>query len=76
MFGYVIANKDIMTEEQEARYRACYCGLCRALQRRHGSLARLTLTYDMTFLILLLNSMYPPAASCTPSGAMTGPRAG
>lgn len=26
MFGYVIANKDIMTEAQEARYRACYCG--------------------------------------------------
>ncbi len=64
MFGYVIANKDIMTEEQEARYRACYCGLCHALQRRHGSLARLTLTYDMTFLILLLNSMYEPEESC------------
>ena len=58
MFGYVIANKDIMTEEQEARYRACYCGLCHALHKRHGSLSRLTLTYDMTFLVLLLNSMY------------------
>ena len=60
MFGYVIANKDIMTEEQEARYRACYCGLCHALHRRHGSLSRVTLTYDMTFLVLLLNSMYEP----------------
>lgn len=60
MFGYVIANKDIMTEEQEARYRACYCGLCHALHKRHGSLSRLTLTYDMTFLVLLLNSMYEP----------------
>ena len=60
MFGYVIANKDIMTEAQEARYRACYCGLCHALRRRHGSLSRLTLTYDMTFLVLLLASMYEP----------------
>lgn len=60
MFGYVIANKDIMTEAQEARYRACYCGLCHALRRRHGSLSRLALTYDMTFLVLLLASMYEP----------------
>lgn len=60
MFGYIIANKDIMTEEQEARYRECYCGLCHALRRRHGTISRLTLTYDMTFLILLLNSMYEP----------------
>lgn len=58
MFGYVIANKEIMTEEQIARYRACYCGLCRALKSRCGSLSRVTLTYDMAFLILVLSSMY------------------
>ena len=60
MFGYVIANKDILTEEQRARYRGCYCGLCRALRERTGSLSRLTLTYDMTFLILFLASLYEP----------------
>ncbi|MDO4572990.1 MAG: DUF5685 family protein [Clostridia bacterium] len=60
MFGYVIANRELMTPEQEARYRACYCGLCRALRRRRGSLSRLTLNYDMTFLVLLLGSMYEP----------------
>lgn len=60
MFGYVIANRDIMTEEQVARYRACYCGLCRALKDRHGTAARMTLNYDMTFLVLLLSSMYEP----------------
>ena len=66
MFGYVIANKDIMTEEQEARYRACYCGLCHALHRRHGSLSRVTLTYDMTFLILLL-TIFPDIALWLPN---------
>ncbi|HBR07272.1 MAG TPA: hypothetical protein DD735_00050 [Clostridiales bacterium] len=60
MFGYVIANKEIMTEDQLKRYKACYCGLCRALKSRRGSLSRMTLTYDMTFLILLLSSMYEP----------------
>ena len=43
MFGYVIANKDIMTEAQEARYRACYCGFWpRPCGAGHGSLSRLT----------------------------------
>ncbi|NCB52353.1 MAG: hypothetical protein EOM54_10805 [Clostridia bacterium] len=60
MFGYVIANKEIMTEDQVERYKACYCGLCRVLKSRRGSLSRMTLTYDMTFLILLLSSMYEP----------------
>ena len=60
MFGYIIANPDALTPEQLARYKSCYCGLCRALRLRHGSLSRLTLTYDMTFLVLLLESMYEP----------------
>ena len=62
MFGYVIANPDSLTPEQLARYKSCYCGLCRTLKARHGSVSRLTLTYDMTFLVLLLESMYEPEA--------------
>ncbi|MFR4393225.1 MAG: DUF5685 family protein [Ruminococcus callidus] len=34
-------------------YHGCYCGLCEALHRRHGTAARWS-CYDMTFLILLL----------------------
>ena len=57
MFGYVIANLEQLDEAQLKRYRQIYCGLCRALGKRHGALCRLTLTYDMTFLILLLSSL-------------------
>lgn len=60
MFGYVMANKSALSQEETARYQAVYCGLCRALQQRHGELSRLGLTYDMTFLILLLASLYEP----------------
>ncbi len=60
MFGFVTASRQLLSEEQKKRYRACYCGLCHSLHERHGSLARLTLTYDMTFLVLLLGSMYEP----------------
>ena len=54
MFGYVIANLEGLTQAQKDRYKGCYCGLCRVLKQRHGFSGRLTLTYDMTFLVLLL----------------------
>ena len=67
MFGFVIANTEALSEAQTERYKAAYCGLCRTLQERHGGLSRLTLNYDMTFLVLLLSSMYEPE-ECSGSG--------
>ena len=63
MFGYIIANSEILTEEDKQRYKAVYCGLCRTLKERHGQFGRMTLNYDMTFLILVLNSLYEPEMS-------------
>ncbi len=57
MFGFVVANLDKLSREQREYYRACYCGLCKALGAQHGAVCRATLTYDMTFLILLLSSL-------------------
>ncbi len=60
MVGYLIASASSLTEEERIRYKATYCGLCRTLKERHGQISRLTLNYDMTFLILLLQSLYEP----------------
>ena len=60
MFGFVVANTEALTEAQLDRYKGAYCGLCRTLQKRHGDLSRMTLNYDMTFLVVLLGSMYEP----------------
>ena len=60
MFGYLTADRSRMDEEQLRRYTGCYCGLCRSLQKRHGLKGRMTLTYDMTFLVLVLSSLYEP----------------
>lgn len=60
MFGYVHANTEDLSPEEHERYRSAYCGLCRTLQKRHGALGRLTLSYDMAFLVLLLHSLYEP----------------
>lgn len=58
MFGFVIANGDALSDGDMRKYRAAYCGLCRAIRRRHGSLSALSLNYDMTFLVLMLSSVY------------------
>lgn len=60
MFGYVTANKPEMKVREFAVYKGYYCGLCRRLRKRHGRLGQMTLTYDMTFLIILLSSLYEP----------------
>lgn len=60
MFGYITPDQSQMDEAQFLRYGGCYCGLCRTLQKRHGLLGRMTLTYDMTFLVLILSSLYEP----------------
>ena len=57
MFGYVVANLDRLSESEKIRYRAVYCGLCRGLSVAHGQSCRLTLSYDMAFLILLLSAL-------------------
>ncbi len=63
MFGYVVADQSRMSKEALARYREWYCGLCRALQVRSGQFSRITLNYDITFLIMLLSSLYEPENS-------------
>lgn len=74
MFGYVRPNLDDLTEAQKARYNRVYCGLCRTLGSRHGLLGKMSLTYDMTFLVLFLASLYEPGEQDTQAKCMAHPR--
>lgn len=58
MFGYVRIRKPELKVKDFEQYHGVYCGLCSELKRRYGFLGQITLTYDMTFLILLLSSVY------------------
>ena len=60
VFGYVNANWKELTQAQQERYRAVYCGICRSIQARASGAARMTLSYDMAFLALLHMSLYEP----------------
>ena len=60
MFGYIVVNPQSLSEDRQQRFRSVYCGLCKTLRARHGLPGGATLSYDMTFLALLLNALYEP----------------
>ena len=80
MFGFVVADAGALSKEEKERYRAVYCGLCLALRDRYGQLSRACLTYDLTFFVLLCNSLHEPAETqgtshCVMHPAPAAPRA-
>jgi len=60
MLGVMTVRKDEMKFREFDRYRGYYCGLCRAIGRRCGSVCRLALSFEMTFLAMLHTSLYEP----------------
>ncbi len=60
MFGFVNVSAKELAKEQQTRYNSIYCGICRAIRDQAGQSARLGLSYDMTFLAMLLMSLYEP----------------
>lgn len=60
MFGYVTASWKELEKCQQDRYSAVYCGICRDIYAQASGSARLGLSHDMTFLALLLMSLYEP----------------
>ena len=58
MFGYIIPNYDELKVKEFKHYHEFYCGLCQSLKKYAGLRGQISLTYDMTFLGLLLSSLY------------------
>ena len=73
MFGYVVVNKPELKFREFDVYRAYYCGLCHSLSKRHGLSGQLTLSYDMTFLVILLSSLYEPEHNVTSKRCIVHP---
>lgn len=73
MFGYVNINKMELKFREYYRYKGYYCGLCMSLKKNYGNLSRLTLNYDMTFLILLLSSLYEVSETAYKSRCIAHP---
>ena len=71
MFGYIIVNKPEMKFKEFDIYHGYYCGLCRKLKEYYGVEGQITLSYDMTFVIMMLSSLYEPKTEdgCTKCAA-------
>ena len=60
MLGVMTVRKDELKFREFDRYRGYYCGLCRAIGSRCGSVCRMALSFEMTFLAMLHTSLYEP----------------
>ena len=57
MFGYLRPVEPELKIKDFHYFRAYYCGLCRTMGKRLGHFSRLTLSYEATFLALLLSAL-------------------
>ncbi len=57
MFGYVNVFRDELKIKDYNIFKAYYCGLCKSLGKNYNQIVRLGLSYDMTFLAILSDSI-------------------
>ena len=73
MFGYVRINKMDLTFREFDIYKGYYCGLCKRLKESRGTTSTLSLNYDITFLILLLSSLYKSKSNIANERCLANP---
>ena len=57
MFGYVRTDTPYLYIKDETLYRAMYCGVCKGIAQVCGHTARMGLSYDVTFLSVILHNL-------------------
>ncbi len=57
MFGYVTIGNNQVIENEYSVFSSYYCGVCKATGKIASHIARIGLSYDITFLALILSSL-------------------
>lgn len=57
MFGYIRTDTPYLYIKDQTLYRAMYCGVCKGISAVCGQTARMGLSYDVTFLSVLLHNI-------------------
>ena len=57
MFGYVRADTPYLYIKDDNLYKAMYCGVCKGIAEVCGHTARMGLSYDVTFLSVILHNI-------------------
>ena len=73
MFGYISINKAEMKFKDYDIYHSYYCGLCKSLKKCYGIRGQMTLSFDMTFLVVLLTGLYEPDTSISSARCIAHP---
>ncbi len=63
MFGYVTVGENQITEDEYSVFSSYYCGVCKATGKCASRMSRLGLSYDITFLALVLSSVFDEGKS-------------
>ena len=74
MFGYVLPDKPNMFMKDYVLFRAYYCGLCHAMKKESGQIARLTVNYDSAFISLFFHDITGEKAVVIRKGCILNPR--
>ena len=53
MYGYIVVDQPELKFREFDKYRSYYCGLCDSLAEAHGLKGQISLSYDMTFQVML-----------------------
>ncbi len=70
MFGYIKTNRPELKVRDDEIYKAVYCTLCRAIGKRCGLIGRMFLSYDVTFMLIVLTAL---RQECSPFVKMRCP---
>ena len=55
---WLTIRKDDLKVKDYNKYQAYYCGLCQDIKEAYGKKGQAMLTFDMTFLSILLTGLY------------------
>ena len=73
MFGYVTPLTPELKVKEQLLYKSIYCGLCRCMGQRVCTESRMTLSYDVVFLVLIRLRLTGEKVTFGSSCCMTSP---
>ncbi len=73
MFGYIQIDKDELKVRDYNLFKSYYCGLCQSLKKEYGFPARYFLSYDLTFLAVLLDALQKERPEISPQRCLANP---
>lgn len=70
MFGLINVYKNELKIKDYELFKSYYCGLCKSLGKHYNQFVRLGLSYDMTFLAILADSLSEEAPCISVEGCV------